>query len=30
VRRPVRLLGVGAHGLVEESELVPVPDSLPF
>jgi len=29
-RRPVRLLGVGAHGLVEESELVPVPDSLPF
>jgi len=29
-RRPVRLLGVGAHGLVEESELVPVPASLPF
>src|SRR5260221_9068652 len=28
-RRPVRLLGVGAHGLVEESELVPVPGSLP-
>src|SRR5882672_7823821 len=29
-RRPVRLLGVGAHGLLEESELVPVPGSLPF
>jgi DNA polymerase-4 len=29
-RRPVRLLGVGAHGLLEESELVPTPDSLPF
>jgi DNA polymerase-4 len=29
-RRPVRLLGVGAHGLLEESELVPAPDSLPF
>jgi DNA polymerase-4 len=29
-RRPVRLLGVGAHGLVGEDELVPVPDSLPF
>src|SRR6267378_2047309 len=29
-RRPVRLLGVGAHGLVEESELVPAPASLPF
>src|SRR5258706_15710189 len=29
-RRPVRLLGVGAHGLVEESELVPVPASLAF
>src|SRR6266581_3193065 len=29
-RRPVRLLGVGAHGLLEESEIVPVPGSLPF
>jgi len=29
-RRPVRLLGVGAHGLLEESEIVPAPDSLPF
>ena len=29
-RRPVRLLGVGTHGLVEESELVPTPGSLPF
>ena len=29
-RRAVRLLGVGAHGLVEEGELVPVPASLPF
>src|SRR2546422_362554 len=29
-RRPVRLLGVGAHGLLEEGEIVPVPDSLPF
>jgi DNA polymerase-4 len=29
-RRPVRLLGVGAHGLLAEGELVPVPDSLPF
>ena len=29
-RRPVRLIGVGTHGLVEESELVPVPGSLPF
>jgi len=29
-RRPVRLLGVGAHGLLEESEVVPTPDSLPF
>jgi len=29
-RRPVRLLGVGAHGLLGESELVPAPDSLPF
>ena len=29
-RRPVRLLGVGVHGLLGESELVPVPDSLPF
>ena len=29
-RRPVRLLGVGAHGLLGESELVPVPGSLPF
>jgi len=29
-RRPVRLLGVGAHGLLEESEIVPVADSLPF
>jgi DNA polymerase-4 len=29
-RRPVRLLGVGAHGLVEESELVPAAGSLPF
>jgi DNA polymerase-4 len=29
-RRPVRLLGVGAHGLVEESGLVPASDSLPF
>jgi DNA polymerase IV len=29
-RRPVRLLGVGAHGLLGESELVPTPDSLPF
>src|SRR5712675_1750500 len=29
-RRPVRLLGVGAHGLVEENEIVPVPGSLPF
>jgi len=29
-RRPVRLLGVGAHGLLEESEIVPAPNSLPF
>ena len=29
-RRPVRLLGVGAHGLLEENEIVPVPGSLPF
>jgi DNA polymerase-4 len=29
-RRPVRLLGVGTHGLLEESEIVPAPDSLPF
>jgi len=29
-RRPVRLLGVGAHGLLEESELVAAPDTLPF
>jgi DNA polymerase-4 len=29
-RRPVRLLGVGAHGLVEESELVPAAAPLPF
>jgi len=29
-RRPVRLLGVGAHGLLEESEIVPAPGSLPF
>src|SRR6266581_5263267 len=29
-RRPVRLLGVGAHGLLDESEIVPVPGSLPF
>jgi len=29
-RRPVRLLGVGAHGLLEEGEIVPVPGSLPF
>jgi len=29
-RRPVRLLGVGAHGLLGESELVPAPGSLPF
>jgi hypothetical protein len=26
----VRLLGVGAHGLLDESEIVPVPGSLPF
>ena len=29
-RRPVRLLGVGAHGLIDESEIVPTPDSLPL
>jgi DNA polymerase-4 len=29
-RRPVRLLGVGAHALLGENELVPTPDSLPF
>jgi DNA polymerase-4 len=29
-RRPVRLLGVGAHGLIDESEIVATPDSLPF
>jgi len=29
-RRPVRLLGVGAHGLLGEEELAPTPDSLPF
>jgi len=29
-RRPVRLLGVGAHGLLEESAVVQTPDSLPF
>jgi DNA polymerase-4 len=29
-RRPVRLLGVGAHGLLGESELVLAPGSLPF
>ncbi len=29
-RRPVRLLGVGAHGLLEESEILPIPDSLLF
>jgi len=29
-RRPVRLLGVGAHGLLEEGEIVPIPGSLPF
>src|SRR3989440_10316231 len=29
-RRPVRLLGVGAHGLLEEGESLPVPGSLPF
>jgi len=26
----VRLLGVGAHGLLEEGESLPVPGSLPF
>jgi DNA polymerase-4 len=30
VRRPVRLLGVGAHGLLGEGDLPPVADSLPF
>jgi len=29
-RRPVRLLGVGAHGLIEEGQVAPAPDSLPF
>lgn len=29
-RRPVRLLGVGAHGLVGENELRPTAESLPF
>jgi DNA polymerase-4 len=29
-RRPVRLLGVGAHGLLEENEIAPFPGSLPF
>ena len=29
-RRPVRLLGVGAHGLVSDEELPPAPESLPF
>jgi DNA polymerase-4 len=29
-RRPVRLLGVGAHGLLEEGEVFPAPGSLPF
>src|SRR6266849_1162786 len=29
-RRPVRLLGVGAHGLLDESEIVPLSGSLPF
>jgi len=26
----VRLLGVGAHGLLDESEIVPLSGSLPF
>ena len=29
-RRPVRLLGVGAHCLIEEGQLGPAPESLPF
>ena len=29
-RRPVRLLGVGAHGLAGEGDFPPAPESLPF